>query len=215
MIPLPADDDIVAYVTPPRALRPTRTREASMIEVICGPMFAGKSTELLRRAERLRRGGQRVLVVSPAVDTRAGADMVQTHDGATLPCVRVAGAEDLRDAVMTQLGQLDAVCVDEVQFFQLDVLPVLREIAWCGVRVICAGLDLDWAGEPFPLTMHLLAVAEKVKKLSAVCSCGADAAKSYRRHASTEQVVVGGADAYEARCTRCWEDGHEARAVAY
>lgn len=210
------DDDVIAYVTPPRASRPTRGQGGGMIEVICGPMFAGKSTELLRRAERLRRGGQRVLVVSPALDTRSGADVVQTHDGDTLPCVRVSGAEELRDTVMTRLGDLDAVCVDEVQFLPLDALPVLREIAWCGLRVVCAGLDLDWSGEPFPVVMHLLAVAEKVKKLSAVCVvCGADAAKSYRRSASTEQVVVGGADSYEARCTRCWEDGHAARAVAY
>lgn len=173
------------------------------IEVVCGPMFSGKSEELIRRVKRALIARQTVQVFKPALDDRYDARAVASHSQQMLDAHPVRDSAELR-------GQLDpsaeVVAIDEVQFLDEGVVPLVEELAGRGVRVILAGLDLDFAGQPFGLMPVLLARAEYVSKLAAICmQCGAQASRSQRLVRSGGQVLVGAAEAYEARCRHCHE----------
>ncbi|HET8715559.1 MAG TPA: thymidine kinase [Holophagaceae bacterium] len=173
------------------------------LEVICGPMFSGKSEELIRRVTRALIAKQRVQVFKPALDGRYAASAVASHSQRRLEAVAVQGSADIR----RQLDpEAQVVAVDEAQFLDEGLVDLVEALADGGVRVILAGLDQDFAGRPFGIMPALLARAEFVQKLHAICMvCGAAASRSQRLVRSGGQVLVGAAEAYEARCRHCHE----------
>ena len=172
------------------------------IEIVCGSMFSGKTEELLRRVKRAKFARLSAVVFKPRVDDRYDEVKVVTHEGISTDAVPIASSSDMLALVGPNVS---VVGVDEVQFFDDGIVDVCEELANRGVRVICAGLDQDYRGMPFGPMPRLLAVAEHVTKLHAVCMrCGAEASRSQRLVAMEGQLFVGGAAAYEARCRRCF-----------
>jgi thymidine kinase len=176
------------------------------IEVISGPMFAGKTEELLRRVRRAVIAGRRVIVVSHALDTRHGTDRLASHVGIEHPSFATADVAAIRGAVTTGT---DIVAIDEAQFFGPSLVPVVVGLADEGMTVIVAGLDVTFDGQPFEPLPTLMALAERVDKLTAICSiCGEEAVFHIRlgdAAAAADVVVadnVGGTDKYQARCRR-------------
>lgn len=191
-----------------------------MIEVITGCMYSGKSEELIRRLRRCQIAGLYTLVMKPAIDDRYSADSVATHIGETLEAHPVHDVDHVRRFLYKHPFQMtgQVIGLDEVQFMDDDIVDVLEEQANMGRRVIVAGLDLDSEGNPFGPMARLLAVADKVDKLTAVCvahnhetegPCGKPATRSFRLPSqdSGERVQVGSAGMYEARCRVCWANG--------
>lgn len=177
------------------------------VEVICGSMFSGKTEELLRRVKRAQIGRQKIQVFKPGIDNRYSADHVQSHNAERVPSISIERPSQMLELVEDNTR---VVGIDEVQFFDDSVVEVANKLAYRGIRVICAGLDMDFLGRPFGPMPKLLAVAENVTKLSAICVvCGAPATRSQRLSAnsssSREQVLVGAKDHYEARCRFCHE----------
>jgi thymidine kinase len=173
------------------------------IEVVCGSMFSGKTEELLRRVKRARLARQRVMLFKPRIDNRYDDVKVVSHEGLKADAIAVSSAAEIRafDGVL----QASVVGVDEAQFFDEGVLAVAEELANAGVRVILAGLDQDYLGKPFGPMPALMAIAEYVTKLHAVCTqCGAPACRSQRLIGAEGQLFVGGATDYEARCRKCF-----------
>jgi thymidine kinase len=176
------------------------------VEVIAGPMFAGKTEELLRRVRRATIAGQHVRVLTHALDTRAGTDRIASHAGLAAPSRAVESAAAIAEAVS---GDVDVVGIDEAHFFGVDLIPVVADQAAQGRVVIVAGLDVTFAGQPFEPLPSLMALAERVDKLTAICTvCGADAIFHVRLGSigasDTELVAehVGGSELYQARCRR-------------
>ncbi len=173
------------------------------IEVITGGMFSGKSEELVRRLRRALIARQKVQAFKPATDTRHEPDRLVTRDLRELEAESVRGTVELRERL--KLG-VQVVAIDEAQFFDAALVDLAMELADAGIRVIVAGLDQDFARRPFGPMPGLLAVAEYVDKMHAVCvRCGAPAHYSQRIAGGADQVQVGDTDAYEARCRRCYE----------
>ncbi|MCS6869262.1 MAG: thymidine kinase [Thermus sp.] len=177
------------------------------IEVIAGPMFSGKSEELIRRVKRALIARQRVVVFKPRLDNRYGEGHVVSHDGERVEAIPIARAEEM-EAYLKPLPQV--VAVDEVQFLDRALLPLVERLAQEGVRVILAGLDLDFRGEPFGLMPELLARAEFVEKLTAICPrCGAPATRTQRlvdgkpARYTDPIILVGAQEHYEPRCRAC------------
>ena len=188
------------------------TPAGGRVEVIAGPMFAGKTEELLRRVRRAAIAGQRVVVFSHALDTRAGGDRITSHAGLDAPSRAVGSAEEIGRAV--EADQLDIVAIDEAQFFGPSLADVVAELAADGLHVIVAGLDVTFTGQPFEPMPTLMALAERVDKLTAVCAvCGQDAIYHVRvvpaDDADPTLVTenVGGLETYQARCRRHFEGG--------
>lgn len=170
------------------------------IEVITGPMFSGKSEELLRRIHRVELAKQSHWLFKPTIDKRYSQDEVVSHKGNRNGCRLVTEAED-----MLVYPQVAVVGIDEAQFVSGDLVEVVLDLANRGVRVILACLDMDSLGKPFGRMGDLMAVADEVLKLKAVCvKCGVDAGLSQRLVAVGSQVSVGGDEQYEARCRACW-----------
>jgi thymidine kinase len=179
-----------------------RTGRVGCVEVVCGSMFSGKTEELLRRMKRARLARQPVQLFKPRVDDRYDAVKIVSHEGANAEAMPVASAAELLACVAPDTA---VVGIDEVQFFDAGIVGACEALASRGVRVIVAGLDQDYRGEPFGPIAALLAVAEYVTKLHAVCAvCGAHASRSQRLVATEGQLFVGGAAAYEARCRACF-----------
>lgn len=174
---------------------------AGWIEVICGPMFSGKTEELLRRLRRVQIARQPLQVFKPRIDDRYDAQRIVSHAAGSMDAQVVGDCDELARAIRTEA---QVIGVDEVQFFGPPIVPLLERVAARGVRVVVAGLDQDYTGKPFDPVPELLAVAEFVTKTLAICTvCGAPAGRSQRLVAAGDRVVVGAADAYEARCRRC------------
>ncbi|MGD0526035.1 MAG: thymidine kinase [Polyangiaceae bacterium] len=181
---------------------PPSQHRTGWIEVVCGSMFSGKTEELLRRIKRARLARQPVVLFKPRVDNRYDEVKVVSHEGLNADAVPVASAEEL-----LSLMPKEAVVagIDEVQFFDESIVDAAESLASRGVRVIAAGLDQDWRGRPFGPMPGLMAVAEYVTKLHAVCArCGGAATRSQRLVATEGQLFVGGAAEYEARCRACF-----------
>ena len=177
------------------------------IELICGSMFSGKTEELIRRVRRAMIAKQQVQVFKPMIDDRYHVERVTSHNGLDFEAMPVTMAKEILRAVepMTTV-----IAVDEVQFFDPDIIAVCDSLAEQGKRVICAGLDMDFRGVPFGPIPDLLARAEEVQKLHAICVvCGEEASRTQRliegRPAAFDDpvVLVGAAEVYEARCRRC------------
>ena len=173
------------------------------IEVITGPMFSGKSEELIRRLRRAAIARLRLQVFKPALDTRYAEQEIVSHSQWRIPSVAVERSGEIQRRLDPRT---EVVGIDEAQFFDEELPAVCSHLADLGKRVIVAGLDMDYRGIPFGPMPHLLAIAEQVQKITAICSkCGAQASYTQRLVASEERVVVGAADKYEARCRRCHE----------
>lgn len=171
------------------------------IEVVCGGMFSGKTEELIRRAKRAHIAGQSVVVVKPALDKRYSEHEVVSHNETALPSILV----DTADQIVLLTGNARVVCIDEAQFFDDRVIEVANSLANDGKRVIIAGLDMDFEGKPFGPMPQLLAIAEYVTKLHAICAeSGAMAHYSQRVVEKEGQVLVGEYDAYEPRARHCF-----------
>jgi thymidine kinase len=184
----------------------TRT-SGGWIEVICGSMFSGKTEELIRRVRRARIAKQNVQVFKPAIDTRYTVESVTSHNGLGVEAVPVQSAAEIEQLIR---DDTTVVAIDEVQFFGWEVTELCHRLADRGVRVICAGLDMDFRCEPFGPMPVLLAQAESVDKLQAICVvCGQPASRTQRlingQPANYDDpiILVGGSESYEARCRKC------------
>lgn len=173
-------------------------------------MFSGKSEELIRRLRRAIIARQRVQVFKPALDDRYSATQVVSHSRWRLEAERVSRAEEILERLDPRT---EVVGIDEAQFFDEALVRVCNHLANLGKRVIVAGLDMDFRGHPFGPMPQLLAIAEEVEKMHAICArCGAPASYTQRLTQEQEQVLVGAADTYEARCRHCFEPGGVAEA---
>ena len=179
------------------------------IEVICGCMFAGKTEELIRRINVLSYARKNILVFKPKIDDRYSTTEIASHAGSKVPCIVISEAKEILNHVNYDT---DVVAIDEVQFFDEDVVDICEYLADSGLRVMVAGLDKDFRGEPFGVLPDLLTRAYFVTKLTAVCAkCGAPATRTQRiingKPASFNDpiVLVGAKEAYEPRCRHCHE----------
>lgn len=179
------------------------------IEVVTGPMFAGKSEELIRRIKRLEYAKKKVLVFRPRIDNRYSLDEVVSHSNSRRKSILIDNAKDILSHIKEDTY---AVVVDEIQFLDKEIIPISEHLANRGVRVILGGLDTDFRGETFMITADLMARAEYVTKLTAICvRCGSPATKTQRivngkpAHYLDPIVVVGASEAYEPRCRHCHE----------
>jgi thymidine kinase len=179
------------------------------IEVISGSMFSGKTEELIRRVRRARIAQRKVQVFKPLLDNRFHAEQVASHNGLQWEAVPVGNAREIPERLE---DDATIVAVDEVQFFDWEISKVCKDLADRGLRVILAGLDMDFRGEPFGPMPLLMAEAEEVTKLQAICvTCGAPASRTQRlidnQPAAYDDpiILVGGSESYEARCRHCHE----------
>lgn len=178
-------------------------RASGWIEVICGPMFSGKTEELIRRLRLALIAKQKVEIFKPAIDKRYSEEHIESHDEARFKCTPLSEAGRILELVGDHTR---VVGIDEAQFFDESIVAVCQKLANRGIRVITAGLDQDYLGQPFGPMPKLMAVAESVLKLKAVCMvCGGLASRSQRLTAETSQVVVGAGNHYEARCRACFD----------
>ncbi|MGB9772736.1 MAG: thymidine kinase [Bacteroidota bacterium] len=176
-------------------------RQTGWIEVIAGCMFSGKTEELIRRLRRAQIAKQTVAIFKPRIDTRYSADQIVSHNEQTLNATVVSSARE----ILEKSKDVQVVGIDEGQFFEMDLVDVCEALANAGKRVIVAGLDQDYRGKPFEPIPQLMAVAEYVTKTLAICMvCGNPADRTQRITESSDRVLVGGTDMYEARCRRCW-----------
>ncbi|MEO9965849.1 MAG: thymidine kinase [Reichenbachiella sp.] len=174
---------------------------AGWIEVVCGSMFSGKTEELIRRLNRALIAKQSVEIFKPAIDIRYDETHVVSHNESSIRSTPVQFAND----ILLLTGDCDVVGIDEAQFFDKELINVARTLANSGKRVILAGLDMDFKGEPFGPMPGLMSLAEFVTKVHAICmKCGGVASYSFRLTGSDKKVLLGEHDAYEARCRNCF-----------
>ncbi len=168
------------------------------VEVVCGPMFSGKTEELIRRVKRAQIAKQRVQIFKPAIDVRYDVKKVVSHSDIKIESEPVEKAVDI---LLRIKDTTRVIAIDEIQFFDMDIVKVVTKLANRGFRVICAGLDLDYKAEPFGPMPELLARADSVQKIQAICTvCGAPATRSQRLSDCQDTVLLGEKDAYDARC---------------
>ena len=175
--------------------------DGGRIEVICGSMFSGKTEELIRRLRRAKFARQSVEIFKPAVDVRYSAVDVVSHDDNSIPSTPVESAQN----ILLLASNVQVVGIDEAQFFDDGLVDVCNQLANSGVRVIVAGLDMDYLGKPFGPMPKLMAIADDVLKVHAVCvRCGALAQFSHRLAKTDKLVLLGETDSYEPLCRRCF-----------
>jgi thymidine kinase len=181
------------------------TGNVGWIEVICGPMFSGKSEELIRRLRRAMIARKRVEVFKPTIDKRYSDDEIVSHGDSRMTSQVVAHAGEIMDRID---WRSEVIGIDEANFMGPQLVDVAQRLADSGKQVIIAGLDTDYLGRPFAPVPDLLAHAESITKTLAICvRCGNPAKNTQRLRGSEELIVVGAADMYEARCRRCFEPG--------
>jgi thymidine kinase len=171
------------------------------IEVICGSMFSGKTEELIRRLKRARIANQRVEIFKPSMDTRYSVNNIVSHDENAIPSAPIENAQ----SILLLASAVDVVGIDEAQFFDDQLPEVCDQLAFRGIRVIVAGLDMDYMTKPFGQIPFLLAKADYITKLHAICvKCGNIANYSYRKKNIGDQVLLGEKELYEPRCRQCY-----------
>ena len=187
------------------------TRRRGRIEVICGSMFSGKTEELIRRMKRAKFARQRVEIFKPAIDTRYSEEDVVSHDSHSIASTPI----DSSASILLFTSEIDVVGIDEAQFFDDGLIDVCRQLANNGIRVIIAGLDMDFKGNPFGPMPQLCAIADEVSKVHAICvKCGDLASFSHRTVKNDKQVLLGETAEYEPLCRECYlrargEDGQK------
>ncbi len=184
------------------------------IEVICGPMFAGKTEELIRRVRRMEYAKKKYLVFKPNIDNRYSTDEVVSHNKKSTKAINIniKHPEEVKNYVTPEIS---ALVFDEVQFFDQSLIAIINYYAAQGLRIICAGLDKDFTGKPFGLIPYLLAIADEVTKLTAICMvCGEEATETQRiingipAYDDDPTVLIGANESYEARCRKCHQVLH-------
>lgn len=180
---------------------PSMGRTNGWIEVVCGSMFSGKTEELIRRLKRAEFANQRLLLFKPRIDNRYSEEKVVSHKGSDFDAVVINSSAEILKAWEGE----QVVAIDEAQFFDAGIVAAVTHLAKNGVRVIVAGLDMDYQGMPFGPIPHLLAIAEYVTKVHAICvDCGSLAQFSYRTTTEKEQVLVGAVEKYKPLCRSCY-----------
>lgn len=176
-------------------------KKRGWIEVVCGSMFSGKTEELIRRLKRAQIAKLKVEIFKPEIDTRYHENDVVSHEGTTITSTPVPVSGN----ILLLTGDVDVVGIDEAQFFDDDIVNVCTQLANSGVRVIVAGLDMDYLGKPFGVMPQLMAIAEFVTKVHAICvECGHIANHSYRFSDSSKLVLLGETDSYKPLCRECY-----------
>ena len=180
---------------------PEKGKFHGWVEVICGSMFSGKTEELIRRLRRINFAGQELLLFKPQIDKRYSEENVVSHNGASFEAIQVNSSKE----ILKHWKKERIVAIDEAQFFDEGIVEVANHLAANGVRVICAGLDMDFQARPFGPMPFLMASAEYVTKVHAICmSCGNLAQFSHRKSKEKEQVLVGAVQEYEPLCRSCY-----------
>jgi thymidine kinase len=175
-------------------------RNTGWIEVIAGCMFSGKTEELIRRLRRAKIAKQEVRIFKPLIDNRYSSCDIVSHSEQSLPSILIENASE----ILPRCAEAQVIGIDEAQFFGIELIDICNQLANDGKRVIIAGLDQDYRGIPFEPMPQLLAIAEYITKTLAICVvCGNPADKTQRKIISTERVLVGASDSYEARCRKC------------
>ncbi len=174
------------------------------IELVCGPMFCGKTEELIRRVRRAKIAKQEVLIVKPQVDLRYHPENVVSHNENYIEALPITNAIEIFQHIKSQ----SVIAIDEAQFFDEAIVEVCAELADKGKRIIVAGLDKDSFGKPFGPMPFLLVEADFVTKLHAICMvCGSIASHTFRKSTSTEKILIGEKESYEPRCRQCFNSG--------
>lgn len=180
---------------------PSEGKKNGWIEVICGSMFSGKTEELIRRLKRVEFAQQALLLFKPTIDNRFDDKNIVSHKGSSFHAIAVSQASE----ILLHWKDERVVAIDEAQFFDLELIPILNDLAKKGVRVIVAGLDMDYLGQPFGPMPTLLCSAEYVTKVHAICvSCGNLAQFSHRTSKKDGQVLVGATENYQPVCRTCY-----------
>ena len=183
--------------------RVLRGERRGWIEVICGSMFSGKTEELIRRLKRVKIANLKVEIFKPTIDTRYDEVKIVSHDTNAI----ISTPVDSSERILLLAQDVDVVGIDEAQFFDAEIANVCEQLALKGIRVIVAGLDMDYKGNPFGQMPNLLAKADYITKLHAICmKCGNIANISYRKVAGGGQVLLGEKDIYEPRCRHCAQE---------
>ena len=178
-------------------------KKAGSIEVICGSMFSGKTEELIRRMKRAQFAKLNIKIFKPCIDVRYSEDEVVSHDSHSIPSTPIDSAAKMLDIS----DSVDVIGIDEAQFFDESIVDVVQALADKGIRVIIAGLDTDFMGKPFGPMPALMAVAEDIQKVHAICvKCGSPANHSHRLSKSDQLVVLGEKDIYEPLCRHCYNE---------
>ena len=171
------------------------------IEVVCGSMFSGKTEELIRRLKRAQFANLKVEIFKPMIDTRYDAQKIVSHNDNSILSTPISNSQH----ILLLAQDMDVVGIDEAQFFDMELPDVCEKLANSGIRVIIAGLDMDFLGKPFGPIPHLLATADYITKVHAICvRCGDIAHHSYRLGANEEKVMLGEKESYEPRCRSCY-----------
>ena len=183
-----------------------RPERRGWIEVICGSMFSGKTEELIRRLKRVKIANLKVEIFKPGIDTRFDEIKIVSHDENAIQSTPI----DNSQKILLLAQDVDVIGVDEAQFFDNEIANVCDELARRGIRVIVAGLDMDYLGNPFGQMPALMAKADYVTKLHAICvKCGNIANYSYRKVPNDDQVMLGAKDLYEPRCRQCYNEKND------
>lgn len=183
------------------------TPEVGWIEVIAGCMFSGKTEELIRRLNRAVIAKQKVEIFKPEVDTRYRLESIVSHNKKSIKCLPIKSSKD----ILSHINDCDVIGIDEAQFLDEDIIKVCKTLAEKGCRVIVAGLDMDYKGDPFGCIPQLMATAEYVTKVHAICAvCSGVASHSYRLSPSQDRIHLGEKESYEARCRGCFLKGPKA-----
>ncbi len=178
-----------------------KTQKRGWIEVICGSMFSGKTEELIRRLKRAKIARQKVEIFKPDIDKRYSEEQIVSHDANAIRSTSVALATE----VLLHVSDVEVVGIDEAQFFDMELPYVCEQLANRGIRVIIAGLDMDFMGKPFGPMPQLLAIAEYITKVHAICmNCGELAHNSFRTVNSNSQILVGEKESYIPLCRNCF-----------
>lgn len=179
----------------------TLPRDTGWIEVVCGPMFSGKTSELIRRMERCVYARQKIKIFKPSLDTRYSEIEIVSHSDMRLTAKPISLAKEILEHIDPDT---EVIGIDEAQFFDKGLVSVVQELATQGKRVVIAGLDQDFRGKPFESMPELMAIAEFVSKQLAICMvCGNPAGRTQRIIKTQDQVVLGAKESYEARCRKC------------
>lgn len=181
-------------------------RQPGRIEVVCGSMFSGKTEELIRRLKRAKIAKQRVIIFKPAIDTRYSNVDVVSHDHNSIASTPVKNSQ----AILKSVSGYDVIGIDEAQFFDDGLVDVCNKLAYNGIRVIIAGLDMDYRGQPFGPIPYLCSIADEVTKVHAICvKCGSLAYASHRLVRNDAQVMLGEKEKYEPLCRDCFRKALE------
>lgn len=184
------------------------TGRKGWIEVVCGSMFSGKTEELIRRLKRAQFAKQKVEIFKPQIDTRYHEEKVVSHQGNEIMSTPVPASSN----ILLMTSDVDVVGIDEAQFFDMELVNVCNQLADRGIRVIIAGLDMDFKGQPFGPMPALLACAEYVTKVHAICMhCGSLAHISHRKTSDTNLVLLGETDSYEPLCRDCYNEANQGK----